>query len=263
MEYEGHNGNLSKQRNSTVKKTNISTASSCSSVGGEVDVAFSIDCDSSEVEINACVNTEPIPRTETAVLKSQSSISTYVRRRSCVDISRQKKIDRLVVNMVVQDLQPFSIVEDTGFRELMLELEPGYKLINRKYLTQHYLPDLYAKTKVTAKDLIQRETQFVSLTTDGWTSSANESYIAITAHYVNNCWELKSILLECCHLELNHTAENLCHVLLKCIKDWNIEKKVYAVSTDNAANIVAAIRLTGWAHIPCFAHTINLVVQAR
>ena len=32
--------------------------------------------------------------------------------------------------------------------------------------------------------------------------------------------------------------------------------------TDNAANIVAAVRLTGWAHIPCFAHTTNLIVQS-
>ena len=31
--------------------------------------------------------------------------------------------------------------------------------------------------------------------------------------------------------------------------------------TDNAANIIAAVRLTGWNHFPCFAHTINLVIQ--
>ena len=31
--------------------------------------------------------------------------------------------------------------------------------------------------------------------------------------------------------------------------------------TDNANNIVAAVRLNGWKHLPCFAHTLNLVVQ--
>ncbi|XP_049782800.1 uncharacterized protein LOC126184454, partial [Schistocerca cancellata] len=30
--------------------------------------------------------------------------------------------------------------------------------------------------------------------------------------------------------------------------------------SDNAANIVAAIRLTAWKHITCFAHTLNLIV---
>lgn len=30
---------------------------------------------------------------------------------------------------------------------------------------------------------------------------------------------------------------------------------------DNGANMVAAVRKTGWAHYPCFAHTLNLVVK--
>lgn len=33
------------------------------------------------------------------------------------------------------------------------------------------------------------------------------------------------------------------------------------VVSDNAANIVAAIRLTGWRHIPCFAQNLNLIVH--
>lgn len=31
--------------------------------------------------------------------------------------------------------------------------------------------------------------------------------------------------------------------------------------TDNAANIVSAVRITGWNHVPYFAHTLNLIVS--
>ena len=31
--------------------------------------------------------------------------------------------------------------------------------------------------------------------------------------------------------------------------------------TDNASNIIAAARLTGWKNLPCMAHTLNLIVQ--
>ena len=31
--------------------------------------------------------------------------------------------------------------------------------------------------------------------------------------------------------------------------------------TDNAANIQAAVRLAGFKHVSCFAHSLNLVVQ--
>lgn len=31
--------------------------------------------------------------------------------------------------------------------------------------------------------------------------------------------------------------------------------------SDNPANMIAAVRLTGWRSLPCFAHTLNLIVQ--
>ncbi len=41
----------------------------------------------------------------------------------------------------------------------------------------------------------------------------------------------------------------------------NISEKIIAIVTDNASNIVAAVRVVGWNHVPCFAHTLNLVVS--
>lgn len=37
--------------------------------------------------------------------------------------------------------------------------------------------------------------------------------------------------------------------------------KILAIVSDNAANIVAAIKLTNWRHVPCFTLTVNLIVQ--
>ena len=37
---------------------------------------------------------------------------------------------------MIKDLQPFSIVEDDGFKELIFELEPRYKIPSRKYFTE-------------------------------------------------------------------------------------------------------------------------------
>ena len=58
-----------------------------------------------------------------------------------------------------------------------------------------------------------------------------------------------------------HTAENLKTELLKVVNDWAISNKIVAVVTDNAANIQAAVRLAGFEHVSCFAHSLNLVVQ--
>lgn len=46
------------------------------------------------------------------------------------------------------------------------------------------------------------------------------------------------------------------------LKEWGIYDKITAVVTDNAANMSATARLGGWKHLPCFPHSLNLIVQA-
>ena len=40
----------------------------------------------------------------------------------------------------------------------------------------------------------------------------------------------------------------------------NIDLLLHTLTT-NAANVVADVRHTGWTHVPCFVHTLNLVVS--
>ena len=54
----------------------------------------------------------------------------------------------------------------------------------------------------------------------------------------------------------------------RVVSEWELEEKLVAVVTDNAANITAAVRqlqqtdgCRAVKHLPCFAHTLNLVVQ--
>lgn len=43
--------------------------------------------------------------------------------------------------------------------------------------------------------------------------------------------------------------------------EWHISHKVAAIVSDNAANVVSAVRLGEWRSIGCFAHSLNLVVH--
>ncbi|XP_060846118.1 E3 SUMO-protein ligase ZBED1-like [Rhopalosiphum padi] len=70
-----------------------------------------------------------------------------------------------------------------------------------------------------------------------------------------------SVCLGCEHFPLQHTAINLAEYLKNITIEWKINNKVVAVVTDNAANMVSAVRQLHFRHIGCFAHSINLVVQ--
>ena len=85
--------------------------------------------------------------------------------------------------------------------------------------------------------------------------------LCITAHYITDTWELKPAILETFDFNSEHTADNISSELLRVITQWNIESKIICIVTDNASNMVAAINKTPWQHLPCFAHSLNLVVQ--
>jgi len=95
--------------------------------------------------------------------------------------------------------------------------------------------------------------KYCALTTDSWTSRQTLGYIAVTYHWIDDLWKLCSFVLATKEMHKDHTAGNVTDELKLITDECNVTKKVVAVVTDNAANIVK--------HIPCFAHTLNLIVQ--
>lgn len=161
--------------------------------------------------------------------------------------------------MIVKEYHPFSIVEDPEFINFISMLCPGYKLPSRKTVSQILLSQTYNSCIEVVKKNLENATA-ICITTDGWTSLINESFVAITAHWISET-ELKSNLLECVPFYEQHTAENLSKLLKEKFEEWDISNKIACVVSDNAANIVAAIRNGNWRHLGCFAHTLNLIVQ--
>lgn len=190
----------------------------------------------------------------------QTSLTDYVLRP--ISLTKQEKINKLILNVIIKDLQPFLIIEDDGFKSLINELEPAYTMPSRKTFTQSLLPQTYNLVEEKLKLLLQN-TKFISLTTDAWTSYTNDSYIATTGHFIDEkTWYLHSILFECVKYEESHTSINLLHKMEEVTRKWQIFNKIVAVTTDNAANIKRCIELSNWTHISCLAHTLNLIVQS-
>lgn len=152
-------------------------------------------------------------------------------------------------------------VEKESFKELLQTFDKQYELPGRKYFTKTAIPDLYNKTReIIAKDL--KSVDFVALTTDMWSSINMTPYITVTAHYISEDWELMAKCLETTFVPENHTAEALAEVLTEVVHDWDIEEcNISCITTDNGANIVAAIRGLKWPWLNCFGHNLNVAVN--
>lgn len=174
---------------------------------------------------------------------------------------KSKEIDHQLVNVIASDYMPFTFVENREVKKLINMLNPAYTLPSRKTLSKTLLTQVYNNLTEKVKEELRSATA-ISVTTDGWTSLSNDSYLALTVHFIDNNCKLKSFLLDCFQYNEKHTGQHLANEIKRVLQEWEILNKVVAVVTDNAANISAAIRLGGWTHQTCFAHTINLVVQA-
>ncbi|MGH0146569.1 UNVERIFIED_CONTAM: hypothetical protein FKN15_008369 [Acipenser sinensis] len=97
--------------------------------------------------------------------------------------------------------------------------------------------------------------------TDMWTSINTEAYLAVTGHFISHQPKLNSFLLDISHFKRTHTSGHITEPQLHLMDTWNLRDKITSFITDNAANMVAAIRNMNICHLPCFAHTLNLIVK--
>ncbi|CAL1381960.1 unnamed protein product [Linum trigynum] len=50
--------------------------------------------------------------------------------------------------------------------------------------------------------------------------------MTVTAHYIENSWVRKRHMLRFAYLPAPHTAERLGTVLVNCLLDWNVDRKM-------------------------------------
>jgi len=105
-------------------------------------------------------------------------------------------------------MQPYNVVSKEGFKHIMAVLCPNYIVPSRQVFADVKIPAIYADVKMRIANELQT-IQYVALTFDCWTSNTLQPYIAITAHGINENWELKTFCLSCTRLDIEHTANNV------------------------------------------------------
>ena len=212
-------------------------------------------------KIEECVPEAKKEKPGTSTMLKQQTVTEAIERRQKYMPGDQRKtdIDSLILNMIIKDTQPMSIVEDEGFLELINYLNPRYEMIARSTIRDKRLPALYNLKKAEIMKEMS-EALSVAVTTDSWTSHATQSYTTITAHYIDTEWKQKSKVLYTRSNGKAHTSANLEDEMKSCFVEFGIENKVNFIVTDNASNITKAASDLKTNH-PCLAHTLNLAVK--
>jgi hypothetical protein len=182
-------------------------------------------------------------------------------------------IDGNLVKFVVARKEAFAIAEDSRFIEYTQSLNPQYTIPCRKTLENKIMIE-YNKYEEKVMQLIEGIRGKVSLTCDGWSSRKRKGYFVITVHWLTENWKLSSAILEFVNFPPPHDTNSTVSLMLNVLQKYKIEKKVFAVTTDNASEMVSSMKelkrllnlqynsdITYEWHLRCICHVLNLGVQ--
>ena len=178
-----------------------------------------------------------------------------------VNDAKSRVIHFKIGEMIALDCQPYSIVEDEGFKNLINYLKPNYPFPSRNYLTERIMPSIYESAWEYVKDVVNKAMHIV-ITTDIWSSKSKDQFISCTAHGVYENFDQQVVVLHVKPFADNHTAENISEIMKSMVNEFDIpSKKIHAIVHDNAANMIAGMALTEFSSLTCFLHTTQLVIS--
>ncbi|CAM9814402.1 unnamed protein product, partial [Ascophyllum nodosum] len=156
--------------------------------------------------------------------------------------------------------QPISVVDNKFFRDMVRTLKGKASIPSRRVLLarmEELLVDLQGSVATMLRG------QYVFMTTDGWTSRANESYISFTVVYVNDDWKMVTLVLSCSKKQGSMKGEDLAASIEAMVEGHGLTGHVVVGNTDCEPSMVKAGRILTekgvLMHVGCTCHRIECV----
>ena len=152
------------------------------------------------------------------------------------------------------------MVDNKFFRDMVRTLKGKASIPSRRVLLarmEELLVDLQGSVATMLRG------QYVSMTTDGWTSRANESYIYFTVVYVNDGWKMATLALSCSKKQGSTKGEDLAASIEAMVETHGLTGHVVVGNTDCEPSMVKAGRILTEKgvsmHVGCTCHRIERV----
>ncbi|MBR1987861.1 MAG: hypothetical protein IKA36_02355 [Clostridia bacterium] len=175
------------------------------------------------------------------------------------------KCNSLVAATLITAKLPYNFVENEEFRLLVEHLQVGnkneYIVPSKKSFSEIIIPQMTEKVIETIKEDIS-DVKGVMATLDGWTTRIeNDPFISFTLHYVKN-YEMKKRVLKMSDLYQSHKSDDIKDFIETTIKEFGLQKYCpMVIMTDNAPNVMKAVKDSGNIAIGCACHRIQNAIK--
>ena len=189
---------------------------------------------------------------------------TFITKNSEMEFDNPRaiQITNALGEMIVEDNEPFYLLERKGFIKFMKTLEPRYRIPSRKYMSTTWLDKTYNISVNKMKDDLKENSEYLTLTTDIWTSRAQDSYLGITAHFIDSDFNRRELVLNCVPFNERHTSLLISNKLQSVIDFWGFSKSnIHTVLTDAASNNTLGCELTELNNDICAPHDMHNIIK--
>lgn len=169
---------------------------------------------------------------------------------------------------------PFVMVEHEYFVDFIKYLRPDFSFKSRT-TTRKEILEIFGDEKKKLYEQLKSLSCRFSATMDMWTSNQNKCYMCIIVHWIDDNWHMQKRIVKFINVKGNHTGTNLATEFVKGVMSWNIEKKLCALTLDNASSNDKCVREVvvelnkryplicdgAFFHVRCLCDILNLVAQ--
>ncbi|XP_058735729.1 zinc finger BED domain-containing protein RICESLEEPER 2-like [Vicia villosa] len=185
----------------------------------------------------------------------------------------EPRLMQLCATVVLANDFPFHHFELEALKNLYEFLNPNIVMPSAN-VVEAYVSELYMKEKLKLKQELATVHSRIALSFDLWESATTDTYICLTAHFVDANWKLNSKVLNF-HLVYPPTGGEMCERMVGMLKDWGIEKNIFSLTLDDSfENNVLQEQLKNelglqnvllcdgeFFHVHCFARVLKLIVE--
>jgi len=100
-----------------------------------------------------------------------------------------------LVKWIAINQHPFTIVKEPNFVDFVYALCSNAVLVSADTIKRKIM-DLYESNVSEIQKALQNIPGRISFTLDIWTSPSTKSFLSITAHYINDNWKLRNVLID-------------------------------------------------------------------
>ncbi|CAH9085784.1 unnamed protein product [Cuscuta epithymum] len=178
-----------------------------------------------------------------------------------------------MANLICEENLPYLFSESLALRDYAQgSLNPQFRNYSRKTVKKEIIR-LYNAEKERLQIFFANFDGRVTICSDIWEDDFHHLYyLDLTAHYIDEDWNMHKRVLAFREFNDRHTAEHIYILIERILIEYNLIDKVFAIGFDNATNNTAAIprlrELCGanslmgrFFHQRCACHVINLCVQ--